>query len=139
MLQEDLEPMHLYQSFQASEYSVAVIRSPFEPSTPSGAQKLSGGNLPDKLKNNLLRPKEPLELYPLDSLKMVGIFNKNEQFWALLKDATGLIHRVSIGNYVGQNFGKVENITEKTIEIVEWVSEAEGKWNERTIVINLIN
>ena len=67
------------------------------------------------------RRREPLEQYPLKTLQMVGTIKRKATRWALLRTKDGTIHRVRASNYVGQNHGKIVNITDTMVEISEIV------------------
>lgn len=51
-----------------------------------------------------------LEAFPLDAIAMVGSLNKSGAPTALVK-ADNLIYQVKVGNYLGQNYGKIIQIT----------------------------
>jgi type IV pilus assembly protein PilP len=76
------------------------------------------------------RPKEALESFPLDSLKMVGTIEKKGRRNALIQvDKT--IFQVKAGDHVGQDFGKIMSITDTDVAIKETVQDAAGEWTER--------
>lgn len=81
--------------------------------------------------------KEPLEEYPLDTLRMVGTLEQSATMWALIKDGEGSIHRVKTGNYMGKNYGKVLSINEHKVEILEIVPNGLGAYIERPATIAL--
>lgn len=80
---------------------------------------------------NFDRNREELESFPLDGLRMMGTLEKGEQFWAILRGPDSIIHRVQVGNYIGQNHGKITEITEDKIELLEIVPDGRGGWEER--------
>lgn len=82
------------------------------------------------------RRKEPLEAYPLDSIKMVGFMQKAGTPTALL-EVDKHIYQVSTGNYIGQNFGQIRQITEAQVQLNEVVQDATGEWIERSTVLEL--
>jgi type IV pilus assembly protein PilP len=84
----------------------------------------------------LSRRKEPLEAFPLDSMKMVGSLIKDGQPVALLK-VDNLLYQVKPGNYLGQNFGKITKVSESEVSIREIVQDATGEWTERTATLQL--
>jgi len=86
---------------------------------------------------DLNRPREALEAFPLDSLQMVGTIERDGIFFALLKNTSDNIYRVSVGNYVGQNSGKIEKINAIEIGIKEWLSNGKGGWREHVLTIPL--
>jgi type IV pilus assembly protein PilP len=61
---------------------------------------------------------------------MVGMLWHDDQTWGLLKAPDGVIHRIRSGNYQGQNNGKVTEIMEANIELLEVVQD-QGRWRER--------
>lgn len=106
------------------KYSAENFRDPFRLYVPKIARKHSG-SMP-----NLNRKREPLESYPLESLEMVGTIEKSGVFYALLRDRKGMIYRAGVGNYVGQNSGKIESISMTEINIKQWVSDSRDDWRE---------
>jgi len=83
------------------------------------------------------RSKEYLERYELDTLSMVGTFAKDEFYWGLIRDPEGVIHRVSVGNYIGKNHGKVVNVTETEVYLSELISDGADGWLVREASIDL--
>lgn len=84
----------------------------------------------------MARKKEPLEALPLDAMRMVGILNKDKAPTALLR-ADNLLYQVRLGNYLGQNYGKIVGITETAIQLREIVQDATGDWIERSVSLDL--
>nr|WP_315486448.1 pilus assembly protein PilP [uncultured Undibacterium sp.] len=88
------------------------------------------------LKPNFDRPKEALEGYPLDTMKMVGTFDNRKAFQALIQVGK-TVFPATLGAYLGQNFGKIVSITDTKIDIVETVQDATGEWTERKASLEL--
>lgn len=84
----------------------------------------------------MARRKEPLEAFPLDAMAMVGSLNKSGAPTALVK-VDNLIYQIKIGNYLGQNYGKVTRITENSIQLREIAQDATGDWIERSASLDL--
>jgi type IV pilus assembly protein PilP len=84
----------------------------------------------------MARRKEPLEAFPLDSMAMVGSLNKEGAPTALLK-VDNLLYQVRVGNYLGQNYGKIIKISETAIQLREIVQDATGDWIERIASLDL--
>lgn len=84
----------------------------------------------------LIRRKEPLENMALDAMTMVGSLNKLGQPIALLK-VDNLLYQVHLGNYLGQNYGKITKITETEVVLREIVQDATGEWIERMATLQL--
>lgn len=83
------------------------------------------------------RNREELEAFELDSLKMVGIMRNEGNNWGIIKDPSGTVHRVKVGNYMGRNIGKITNIFEDHIDLREIVQNSQGRWEERQASIAL--
>ena len=82
------------------------------------------------------RSKEPLEAFPLEVLKFVGVLKNGPIIWALVSQPGGLVRSVRPGNYIGKNDGKMVGITDKEITLEETVQTA-GKWEKKLISIAL--
>ncbi len=91
-----------------------------------------------KLQPNMNRPREPLESYPLESLKFVGSIEKSQLKYALIKTPDNSVQQVKVGNYLGQNFGMVVEINENGVALKEIVQDdLSGDWIERTASVDL--
>lgn len=86
--------------------------------------------------SELARRKEPLEDVPLDTMAMVGSLARGSQRVALVR-ANGLLHQVQVGNYLGQNYGRITRITENEVVLREIAQDAAGEWIERQAVLQL--
>jgi type IV pilus assembly protein PilP len=84
----------------------------------------------------LARRKEPLESFPLDSMKMVGSLLKEGRPVALVR-VDNLLYQVQPGNYLGQNFGRVTKVAETELVLREIVQDAAGEWIERKAALQL--
>ena len=49
----------------------------------------------------------------------------------------GLVWRVSVGNHMGQNYGRVVSISDSEIQLVEIISDGLGGYLERPAAIGL--
>lgn len=125
-------PLPEIKPFPVIAYDATDLVDPFRPSRIEPEKKAgTGGIQPD-----LNRRKEALEAYPLESLKMVGTIRKDKMVHALIQ-ADRNVHQVKIGNYMGQNFGIVANITETEISLRELVPDSLGDYSERTSTLQL--
>lgn len=98
------------------------------PSAPAG----SGSSF----KPNLDRRREALESYPLDNLKMVGTLQKQGASFVLIQ-ADRTVFQARVGNYIGQNMGRITRITDSEVELNEIVQDTAGEWVERTAKLEL--
>lgn len=131
-------PLPVLRTFETFNYTYKDndpdVRDPFGLSVADRQEAHSSTNngpQPDQ------HPKEPMESYPLDSLKMVGTIGGGPGIEALVKDPEGVVHRVHMRNYLGQNNGKVTAIAEDHIDLVELVSNGTGGWMEHPAKIAL--
>jgi type IV pilus assembly protein PilP len=115
----DVKPYETYV------YNVGTMRSPFQPQGPSAGP--GQGNVRPSTRRN----REFLEGFSLDTLKMVGTFKVHNNFYGLVQSKDGLVHKVQPGNYLGQNDGKVTEITGGKISLVEIVPDGLGGYIER--------
>lgn len=110
------------------------LPDPFKPRKPdlrSGAHP--GINQPD-----LDRPKEALEEFPLEGLKMVGYLYQNKVGYAVIRAPDGKLHRVKAGNYIGLNFGLIKEVSDAEVAIKEMVQDSTGDWSERMSSLQLL-
>ena len=83
------------------------------------------------------RPKEELEAFSLDTLRMVGTLSQNDVTFALIQAKDGTVHRVRQGNYMGKNYGRITGVFLDRIELVEIVPDRMGNFVERQAAIAL--
>ncbi|MDX1515486.1 MAG: pilus assembly protein PilP [Woeseiaceae bacterium] len=128
-----IEPLPEITPYEVFTYTADVegFRSPFLPDTPQAAGPGSGTR-PDPE-----RPREFLEAFPLDTLRMVGTLDMGGTAYGLVQTSDGLVHRVVPGNYLGQNDGRIIEITDSEIQIVEIISDGIGGYIERDAAISL--
>jgi type IV pilus assembly protein PilP len=82
------------------------------------------------------RRKGPLEAYPLDSIVMVGSFNKKGQQFALIR-ASRHLYQAKVGDYLGQNYGKIVRISESEISLQEIGQDPAGECEEQPGTLQL--
>ena len=110
-------------------YTALTLRSPFVPLPVVTEKDQSTGAA--ALPPDLLRSPEPLEFFKYSSLSMVGALSLGQQRWALIKDGEGGIHRVTKGNYIGENLGEIIHIDNAQLQLVETVPNGSGGWTSR--------
>lgn len=126
-----LEPLPTMQQFETFEYTAQNMRDPFDQTfTGEGA----GGPRPDPG-----RRKQTLEMFSLDSLKMVGTLGSGKDLVALVMAPDKVTYRVKPGDYMGQSDGRVTGVFEDRIELVELVPDGAGGWLERPAKMALDN
>ncbi|WP_418648092.1 pilus assembly protein PilP [Thauera butanivorans] len=117
--------------FPVVEYVGSAADDPFSKGRMEVEKRVSSSLRPD-----LERRKEPLEAYPLESLRMVGVLSQGKSNRALVLAGKNL-HQVKVGNYMGQNFGVVTSIGESAMTLKELVEDVQGDWVERISTLTL--
>lgn len=131
-----LSPLPEIKTLDSFTFEPDGMRNPFMP-----AEKVqdvidvvtTGGGI----KPDLIRSREELESYPLDSLRMVGTVNYEGFLWGLVKASDGTIHRVRKGNYMGRQHGRIKRVLADQIELQEIVSDGPGVWREQSASLML--
>lgn len=119
-----LEPLPVMQQFETFEYTAQTLRDPFD-------QTFSGDGSGNGPRPDPGRRKQPLEMFSLDSLKMVGSLGSGKALEALVMAPDKVTYRVKPGAYMGQSDGRVTGVYEDRIELVELVPDGAGGWLER--------
>ena len=131
-----VEPLPEFVPYETFLYRAENLRDPFTP--PSLEPSTTVAHVSDNgIYPEVGRRKEPLEGFPLDSLRMVGTLAKDDETWALVRATDGAIHRMQNGNYVGQNHGKIIGISEHSVKVKEIVPDGLGGWIERAASLAL--
>lgn len=119
-------------------------RNPFLPVEREKAsdsdQELDNGVKPDPT-----RVKEELESYPFENLRMVGTVKdlKNSILWGLVLATNGTLYKVKVGNYMGLNDGKINEVSEKEIKVMEIIPDKssdkdKARWKELPNSLKLV-
>ncbi|MCP4701456.1 MAG: pilus assembly protein PilP [Gammaproteobacteria bacterium] len=118
------ENTHIYKVF---DRRAPFLRPERGKDTADAASNLIGkdpreGCLPP----DRFRVREVLEQYPLDALKMSGTLTWDGKISGLIIDPDGLIHPIKVNNYLGKNSGKIINITDYQVELMEQIDDGTG-------------
>ena len=138
-VQPKIRPLQEPSIFSPQRYEATEEMDPFnmlkltQALSRDSAQNMSNMGLLFVEQN---RRKEELENFPLDSMSMVGTLRKNGKDTALLR-VNNLIYQVSVGSYLGQNYGRINQIEEHGIKLREVVQDAGGDWVERMTKLDL--
>jgi type IV pilus assembly protein PilP len=130
---EKLSPPKTFTPFT---YAAKDEPDPYSPAKLSAALAKLQAASSSPIKPDLERRREPLESYPLDSVKMVGTLQKPGMSYAVLQ-VDKAVFQIKVGNYIGQNFGIVTRIGEAEVELKEVVRDAAGEWTERKAKLEL--
>lgn len=131
-----IDPIPAFRPYQAFTYSATAMRAPFD--IPVDVKELLSMNGPSSdVKPDENRTKEYLERFNLEGLQMVGSLEQRGQLWVLMDDQNGLVHRVTVGNFMGRNHGRIVEVSESQVSVIEIVSSGESSWIERPRTIKL--
>jgi type IV pilus assembly protein PilP len=128
-----IQPLPEVKPYETYVYAAGNLRSPFQPQGPNANNGLAAARASSH------RNREFLEGFSLDTLKMVGTFKVGNNFYGLVQSKDGLVHKVQPGNYLGQNDGKVTEITGGRISLVEIIPDGLGGYIERPASLALAN
>jgi type IV pilus assembly protein PilP len=136
LVKPNVPPVYPPKKFDPQAYEGTIGVEPFGQQklipAGSGAQGAAGAAL---LKARAHDPQE-LESYPLDNMTMVGTLIQGGHTVALMLVGNRL-HTVKVGDWIGQNSGKITKITEKEITVNEIVQDAVGETIERNSTLQL--
>lgn len=125
-----VEPLPEVKPYETFIYSAASMRSPFMPGS-------SGGPAGPGVRPDVKRNREFLEQFSLDTLKMVGTLKLGGGYYGLVQTKDNLVHRVVVGNYIGQADGRVTDISPSKISLIEIVPDGLGGYIERPAALGL--
>ena len=131
-----VQPLPEVKPYEPFNYAATDLPDPFKPrklTAPSGSGSGSGLQPPRD------HVKQALENYPLEALKMVGTLQQNKMNHALIKTPDNNLYRVKQGNYMGQNFGIITQVTDTEIKLTEIVQDSIGDWTERSTSLSLLD
>lgn len=130
-----IEPPPEFKPIATFTYSAHQLRSPFAPPMDQELIEVQEGK---QVEPDLGRPKEYLERFSLEALQMVGTISKpGQQLQALIADPSGAVTRVSPGSYMGKNFGRVTEVSEVNVGLIEIVPDGRDGWVERSSNVSL--
>jgi type IV pilus assembly protein PilP len=124
-LRGKVEPLPEVKPYEAFGYGASDQPDPFKPRKL--VPKFTGGGLePDSN-----RRRDALEEFPLENLRMVGTLQRKGITYALIRSPDNNLIQVKLGDFVGQNYGRITDITESEVKLKESVQETSGDWVER--------
>ncbi len=134
-----IEPIPEVKPYKSFKYQASSERNPFDASIfeakfVKNIRKTNSTISPDPN-----RTPEFLENFPLDALRMVGTLEQRGTLWALVQTPERTIQRISKGNYLGQNNGKVLNVSDAGIKLEEIIPDGFGGWRKRDGAVSLSN
>ena len=136
----EIEPLPEIPPFKAFEYQSEDEVDPFGLQNIISQSESGDATIGQAQRPDANRRREPLEQFPLDALKMVGtITNKEGVSHVVVSTAEGTALLAKIGNYLGQNDGKIASISpeEQKVVLVETILDPSGRWVTRDVEITI--
>jgi len=135
---KSIEPIPTVPEFNHFDYSVTSLRSPFDVPRPEAIQEkiqqMSGCLSPDPR-----RRKQPLEKFSLSNLVMRGTLGELGITWALVEASDATLHRVAVGNYLGLFNGRITDVSQNDVKVIELIPDGAGCWVERETVVAIVD
>lgn len=132
-------PLAEPKKFVPEPYALTSDADPFSVSKLTTALRRESTQLASNaalIAPEMSRRKQPLEAYPLDAVAMVGSLHKGGTPVALLM-VDKLLYQARVGDYIGQNYGKIVRIADNAVHLREIVQDATGDWIERSVALDL--
>jgi type IV pilus assembly protein PilP len=130
-----IEPAPEFINYESFTYSAASMRAPFDPPIDLSIAMQNQQN--NRVRPDENRPREDMENFAIGNLVMVGTLSREGQSWALIRDETSRVTRVTVGHYLGRNHGRIVAISDTQIDVVEIVPTGDSGWIERPQTILL--
>lgn len=120
-------PLPEITAFPVVAYETEALTSPFVPGKIVTLEAIADKSTPDRT-----RPQQPLEIFPLEDLKVVGVITTGAVPYALIQTPPpNKPKHVRVGEYMGRSFGRITAITKDGVTVFETVKDANGAWVEQ--------
>lgn len=124
-------PLPEITAFPIVAYETEALTPPFAPGKIVTLDVAADKTAPDRT-----RPLQPLEIFPIEDLKVVGIILSGTVPYALVQTpAPNKPKHVRVGEYVGRSFGKITAITKDGVVVLEAIKDANGAWVEQEKIL----
>ena len=64
----------------------------------------------------------------LDCLRYVEMQKEDDQLIALIEDDRGNVHQVRVGDFMGENTGRVVRIEKNAVHLVQIIKDSKNRW-----------
>jgi type IV pilus assembly protein PilP len=117
-------PLPEITAFPVVSYETESLTPPFAAGKIVTLEVAADKSAPDRT-----RPQQPLEIFPLEDLKIMGVIMAGTVPYALIQTPPpNKPKHVRVGEYMGRNFGKITAITTDGITVLESVKDTNGAW-----------
>jgi type IV pilus assembly protein PilP len=123
-------PLPQIKAFDAVAYDAGKLVAPF-----SNVKIVTSEAVADKTAPDRDRQRQPLENFALEDLRVTGVIIDSNIPWALVQPPPpNKPKHVTVGEFMGQNFGRITQITTDGVTVIETVKDTNGAWTDREIV-----
>lgn len=126
-------PLPEITAFPVVAYETMALTSPFTAGKIVTMESIADKSAPDRS-----RPQQPLEIFPIEDLKVVGVITAGSVPYALIQTpAPNKPKHVRVGEYMGRSFGRITAITKDGVTVLETIRDANGAWvpQERQLLV----
>jgi type IV pilus assembly protein PilP len=124
-------PLPEITAFPVVAYETETLTPPFASGKIVTLEAAADKTAPDRT-----RPQQPLEIFPIEDLKVVGIITAGTVPYALIQTPPpNKPKHVRVGEYMGRSFGKITAISKDGVTVLETVKDANGAWVEQEKVL----
>lgn len=126
-------PLPEIAAFPVVSYETEMLTPPFAAGKIVTLEGAADKTAPDRE-----RPQQPLEIFPLEDLRVTGVIMAGAVPYALIQTpAPNKPKHVRVGEYMGRNFGKIKSITTEGVTVIETVKDANGAWvtQEKLLIV----
>jgi len=126
-----VSPLPEIAAFPVVAYETEALTSPFAAGKIVTLDAIADKTAPDRS-----RQQQPLEIFPIEDLKVVGIVMAGKVPYALIQTPPpNKPKHVRVGEYMGRSFGKITAITIDGVTVLETIKDANGAWVEQEKVL----
>lgn len=129
------EPIPQISTYQPYTYVPGDRRSPFAAMVEPAPVAMDASG--SAIRPAVNRPRDPLEAFQLDSLKMVGTIAAAGTRYALILAPDGVVYQSTIGDYAGKDYGEITTITDSGVKLTELVPNGTGGYMKHPASIPL--
>jgi type IV pilus assembly protein PilP len=128
-------PLPEIAAFPVVAYETETLTPPFASGKIVTLEAVADKSAPDRS-----RPQQPLEIFPIEDLKVMGIIMAGPVPYALIQTPPpNKPKHVRVGEYMGRSFGRITQISRDSVTVLETVKDANGAWVAQEKVLMVPN
>ena len=128
-------PLPEIAAFPVVAYETETLTPPFASGKIVTLEAVADKSAPDRS-----RPQQPLEIFPIEDLKVMGIVMAGPVPYALIQTPPpNKPKHVRVGEYMGRSFGRITQISRDSVTVLETVKDANGAWVAQEKVLMVPN